>query len=345
MTSLTRAFRITLLSLPALLLSLGCASDKQIISQANDAHSEIKPAVVTDPVLDGYVQQIGDRVVAVAKEMHQQGFGPKAHKSEDAEWMFEGVQFHLVNSPTLNAFTTGGKHVYLYSELFTSCQSEDAFAAVVSHEFAHIYGRHVQKGTNRQYAILAGAAAAAVGGAALAGEDNRLEGAALGGAVGLGAGQFLGLGFTRDDEDEADKLGFQFYARAGYDPAKFADFFRLMIEKGYDTTPEVASSHPKLSNRVKNAERRAKELPPTASQWRQPNVAGGKRFSELQQRAAAFAKKMPKDKTLEAAQLMLAAFPSCVAPEDLPNQKKAQRELTQTIEKKSATPQKKRKPQ
>lgn len=334
--------RTLLLALPLLWISLGCVSDKQIISQANDVHNEIKPAVVTDPVLDGYVQQIGDRVVAVAKEMHQQGFGPKAHKSEDAQWMFEGVQFHLVNSPTLNAFTTGGKHVYLYSELFTSCQTEDAFAAVVAHEFAHIYGRHVQKGTNRQYMVLAGAAAAAVGGAALAGEDNRLEGAAIGGAVGLGAGQFLGLGFTRDDEDEADALGFEFYVRAGYDPAKFADFFRLMIEKGYDTQPEIASSHPKLSNRVKRAEARAKKLPPTAKQWRQPNVVGPKRFGELQARAISFAKKMPKDKTLEAAQLMLAAFPSCVAPEDLPDQKKAQQKLSQAAEQRQAAPKKKK---
>lgn len=315
------------------LIATGCASDKQVIAQANDVHSEIAPAVITDPVLDAYVQQIGDRIVSVAREMHEQGFGPKAHKSEDAQWMFKNVQFHLVNSPTLNAFTTGGQHIYLYSELFTSTQTEDAFAAVVAHEFAHVYGRHVQKGMDRQYAILGGAALAAVGGAAVAGEDNRMTGAALGAGVGLAAGQFLGLGFTRDDEDEADKIGFQFYVRAGYDPAKFADFFRLMIEKGYDTSPEITSSHPKLSNRVTNAERRAKELPPIARQWRKPNVVGQAKFQQLQQRATTYAKKVPKDKSLQAAQLMLAAFPSCVAPEDLPEQRKAQEELMQQIKK------------
>jgi predicted Zn-dependent protease len=314
-------------------LGSGCASDKQVIDQANDVHSGIAPAVITDPVLDGYVQQIGDRIVAVAREMHEQGYGPKAHKSEDAQWMFSNIQFHLVNSPTLNAFTTGGQHIYLYSELFTSTQTEDAFAAVVAHEFAHIYGRHVQKGMNRQYAILGGAALAAVGGAAIAGEDNRMTGAAVGAGVGLAAGQFLGLGFTRDDEDEADKLGFQFYVRAGYDPAKFADFFRLMIEKGHDTSPEITSSHPKLANRVANAERRAKELPPIASQWRKPNLVGQAKYEQLQQRAISYAKKVPKDKTLEAAQLMLAAFPSCVAAEDLPEQKKAQEELMKEIKK------------
>ncbi len=327
-----RSLRTMFLTLPLLLLVVGCASDKQVISQANDAHSEIKPAVITDPVLDGYLQQIGDRIVSVAREMDAQGYGPKAHKNADSSWMFEGVQFHMVNSPTLNAFTTGGQHVYLYSELFITSKSEDEFAAVVAHEFAHIYGRHVQKGMNRQYMVLAGAAAAAVGGAAVAGEDNRMTGAAVGAGVGLAAGQFLGLGFTRDDEDEADKLGFQFYVRAGYDPAKFPDFFRQMIEKGHDTSPEITSSHPKLSNRVKNAERRVSELPPNASQWRKPQVVGPQRFVQLQNRAKSYAAKVPKDKTLQAAQLMLAAFPSCVAPEDLPNQKKAQEELLKSME-------------
>jgi len=323
----------TLLILPLLLLAVGCASDKQVMAQADDAHGQIKPAVISDPALDAYVQLIGDRIVAVAEEMHEQGYGSEAHKGEDSEWMFKGTQFHMVNSPTLNAFTTGGQHVYLYSELFITSKTEDEFAAVVAHEFGHIYGRHVQKGMNRQYAILAGAAAAAVGGAAVAGEDNRMTGAMVGGGVGLAAGQFLGMGFTRSDEDEADKIGFAFYTRAGYDPNKFADFFRSMIEKGYDKSPELTSSHPKLANRVTNAERRVKELPPVAKQWRKPNLVGHAKFVEYQNRAKSYAAKTPKDKTLEAAQLMLAAFPSCVAPEDLPNQKAAQQELMQTMEK------------
>lgn len=321
-----------LLMLPMLWLMVGCASDKQVIAQANDAHAQIKPAVITDPILDKYVQQIGERIVTVAKEMHEQGFGPKAHKSEDSEWMFNDIHFHLVNSPTLNAFTTGGQHVYLYSELFITSKTEDEFAAVVAHEFAHIYGRHVQKGMNRQYAILGGAAAAAVAGAAIAGENNRMTGATIGAGAGYAAGQFLGLGFTREDEDEADKIGFQFYVRAGYDPDRFADFFRQMIAKGYDKSPEITSSHPKLSNRVKNAERRARELPPIAKQWRKPNIASPEQFAELQNRAQVYAKKVPRDKTLEAAQLMLAAFPSCVAPEDLPEQKQAQQKIINSMQ-------------
>ena len=328
---LNLARRFGLLTLPLLLLAAGCASDRQIIAQATDAHDKIEPAVITDDALADYIQDLGDRVVGVARELDAQGYGPKVTKGKDNQWMFEGVQFHLVNSPTLNAFTTGGKHVYLYSELFTQSRTEDEFAAVVSHEFAHIYGRHVQKGTNRQYAVLGAAAAAAVGGYALGGDNRETIAMAAGGGT-LAAGQFLGMGFTRDDEDEADKLGFDFYTRAGWDPELFPEFFKQMIEKGHDKTPEIASSHPKLANRVANAQRRAKELPPTADQWRRDNVASPRQFARFQDRARQLAKNTPRDKSLESAQLMLAAFPSCVAPEDLPEQKRAQSTVVKKLQ-------------
>ncbi len=325
-----------MLLLLSLALGTGCATDKQIIAQAADAHKEIDRAVLDDAVLSGYVQSIGQRVVVVARELDAEGYGPKAHRSEDSEWMFKDIQFHLVNSPTLNAFTTGGQHVYLYSELFTTAKSEDEFAAVVAHEFGHIYGRHVQKGTNRQYAALGVAALGAVGGAVIGGEDNRVAGAAAGGGVGLVAAQFANMGFTRGDEDEADKIGFAFYTHAGWNPAYFPDFFQQMIDKGYDTTPEMMSDHPKLANRVENTKRRISELPPEAKNWRRPDIASPQKFAEYQARARKLAKSAPKDKSLEAAQLMLSAFPSCVAPLEQPTQKQAREKIAKAAQKDQA---------
>ena len=321
----------TLLLLLLLGLLSGCANDKQVIGQAQEVHGELKPAVLEDPVVAGYVQQVGDRIVATAKELDQQGFGPESHKDGQNNWMFDGIQFHLVNSKTLNAFTTGGKHVYLYNELFQSCQTEDEFAAVVAHEFGHIYARHVQKGMNRQYTMLGAAAAAGAAGYALGGDDAATY-AGLGAGGALAIGQFANMGFTRKDENEADKLGFQFYVRSGWDPAQFDGFFRVMIEKGYDTTPEIASDHPSLANRVTNTERRVKELPPNADQWRRSDIVGPERFHEIQQRAAQVAKSAPDDSTLQAAQLMFSAFPSCVAPIEQPSQKAAQAKLAAIAE-------------
>src|SRR5439155_11118719 len=111
------------LVLPSLLvlglLAGGCATDQSVISQANNMNSQLKPALVEDPEVTSYFQKVGDRIIASAKELDAQGFGPKTHKQGDNSWMFgKDMQFHLVNSKTVNAFTTGGDHMYVYNALF-----------------------------------------------------------------------------------------------------------------------------------------------------------------------------------------------------------------------------------
>lgn len=308
-------------------LSTGCASDKAVIAQAAEAHKEIQPAVIEDPQLAAYVQKVGDRVVDVARQLSRQGFGQKG--GEDNSWMFQDIRFHLVNSKTLNAFTTGGQHVYLYSELMRNCATEDEFAAVVGHEFAHIYRRHVHNGMNRQYAILGVAAAAAAGGAVIADEKNRATWAGGAGGLALVGGQLIGLGYSRGDEADADHYGFEFYIRAGWDPQQFGNFFKTLADKGGDSGPGFLSSHPTLSSRVEAAKKRAANLPEGAEQWRRPNVVSQAEFDRLKQRTVAVGARMPSDASLEQAQRVLAAFPSCLAPQETPAQAKARRELLQ----------------
>lgn len=306
------------------LLAGGCASDKSVISQAADTHKGLSPAIISDPQLVAYLDKVGQRIVNVAEELDQQHFGPSSHKKDDdTSWMFQGMQFHFVNSKTLNAFTTGGKHMYIYNELFQTCKNEDELAAVMAHEYAHVYCRHVAQGMNRQYAMLGLAAGAGVAGYAISDED-RLQTAGIAAGAALIGGQFIGMGFTRDDEDEADKIGFQFYCRAGWDPNRFAGFFQTLIDKGLDTTPEALSDHPKLSNRVTNTKRRISQLPANASTWRKPPVASDAEFRQLQARAAQVSRTMPNDKAAAQAQLLFSAFPSCVSATEQPDQKKAQ---------------------
>ena len=321
------------LSLAALSLT-GCATDNKVIAQANEQQDQLEPAIITDAQVQTFMDRIGQRIVASAKELDAQGVGPKSHKNgEDSSWMFKDVKFQMVNSDTLNAFTTGGHYVYVYSELFKLCKNEDEFAAVCAHEFAHIYCRHVQAGIRRNMTILGGAAAAAVGGAALAGTENLATGAEAGFAVGSAAGQFLGMGFTRKDEDQADQYGFQFYTHAGWDPDQFANFFKTMIAAGYDKTPEMQSDHPKLATRVDNTARRVKELPNTAAQWRRPDTFSASEFAAIQTRVNRISKNPPKGKQAQAAQLMLTAFPSCVAPAETPKQKSAQQTILDALKK------------
>ncbi|MEA2710949.1 MAG: beta-barrel assembly-enhancing protease [Phycisphaerales bacterium] len=306
----------------------GCASDAKVVQAAAGVHTQLEPAVIEDPELANYLQSVGDRIIQTAQELDRQGYGPKTHKSEKTDWMFKNMKFHFVNSKTLNAFTTGGEHMYIYNELFQQSRSEDELAAVMAHEYGHVYARHVGKGMNRQYGLLAAAAALGGAGYVAGGKEKGTQYATLGASLGAAGGQFLNMGFTRKDENEADKLGFDFYTHAGWDPNKFDDFFQAMIDKGLDTTPELVSDHPSLKNRVAATQERVKKLPPAAAQWRKPPVATPEQFKALQARAAKLGETLPNDKSLENTQQLLAALPrSCIFPYVPEDEAKAREEL------------------
>ncbi len=323
---------ITSRSLGILILLLGlaggggCATDRSVIDQAAGFHNTLEPAVMEDPVLADYMQRVGERIITAAREYH----ASQADKEgESRDWMFsQNMKFHLVNSKTLNAFTTGGEHMYIYNQLFQEAKSEDELAAVMAHEYAHVYGRHIHKGMDRQYALLGAAAAAGVAGYAAGGEEKGMEYAGLAAGAALVAGQFVGMSYTRGDESEADKYGFMFYARAGWDPDKFGDFFAAMIEKGYDKGPEFLSDHPLLSTRLKTAQERADKLPASAQAWRRAPVAGASQFRSLQKRAEQLGRTMPSDQTLANASEILDALPrSCFNPTITPDQKAAEQRV------------------
>lgn len=317
----------------ALLSLAGCATDRQVISQAEIANSELAPAIMDDPQLTNYLQEIGDRIVAAAESADASLRGPETHFSkEDNSWMFDRSQFHLVNSNMLNAFTTGGEHMYIYSKLLEQCRTEDELAAVMAHEYAHVYGRHVHKGMNRQSLAMGLSAGAGLVGLAVGGEQHGQEYSSLAMVSTATAASFLSLGYTRDDEAEADKWGFHFYTRAGWDPQHFGDFFQQLIDLGHDTRSEAMSDHPSLVSRVKLANERAAALPPEARNWRRSPVADAPQYAAIQQRTQLVAHGMPSDERMALAQTLLSAVPSCVLPVEQPAQKEAQRRIAVAIQ-------------
>lgn len=325
-TSTFRHSVAVILLLVVSLLVTGCATDRAVIGQANQFHSGLDPAVMKDRELSDYLNRVGQRIIESAKLMDR--------GANDNAWMFSrNMQFHLVNSKTLNAFTTGGEHMYIYNELFQQARTEDELAAVMAHEYAHVYGRHVHKGMNRQMGIIAAAAAAGGAGYLAGGDEHGKDYAGYAAGATMLAGQFVGMSYTRGDESEADAKGFDFYVWSGWDPNRFGDFFQAMIDKGYDKGPEFLSDHPSLRSRVETAKRRAAELPPSASKWRQAPVANTSEFRRLQARAAAVGRTMPTDESLRKTQQLLAAMPrSCLTPSIQEDQKKAEMVVMRDID-------------
>ncbi|MEL7239736.1 MAG: M48 family metalloprotease, partial [Planctomycetota bacterium] len=238
-------------------------------------------------------------------------------------WMFEDIQFHVVASPTLNAFTTGGKHVYFYTKLIEEVDSEDALAAVVGHEFGHIVGRHVQGSMNRQMGVLAAAAGAGAIGAIVAEDGKRAQTAGIAAGATAGVGQLAGMKWGRDGEREADDLGYDFYVRAGYDPDKFDDFFRVLASKsqGGGGLQGYLSTHPQSADRVRAAERRAAQTSEEFYlRYQQSNIATPEQFKSIQDRAANYsqqaARQAQNSQSYAQVQALLAAFPSCIEAEE-----------------------------
>ena len=176
---------------------------------ASGMHQQLEPAVIEDPELANYLQQVGDRIIASAKELDRQGYGPKSHKSSDNSWMFgDKMKFHFVNSKTLNAFTTGGEHMYIYTELFQTAQERgragggDGARVRARLRAARRQGDEppVRRDGRRRGARRARATSPA--GTRRAGSTPRSARPRA-----MAGGQFVNMGFTRKDENEADELG------------------------------------------------------------------------------------------------------------------------------------------
>ncbi len=252
--------------------------------------------------------------------------------------MFQDIHWQLVNSKTVNAFTTGGHYVYIYDALFQMCKNEDELAAVMAHEYGHIYSRHVQKGTGRQEALAVLALAAGGAGYAAGGKDNGAQYAQTAMAAAQSGGGFIQMGFTRGDEAQADEFGFQFYTAAGWPPDHFSDFFKEMIAAGYDKTPAIASDHPTLASRVAAADARASALSlEEVARLRKPEIANQQQFDQFKQAAIAASQGMPDDKSVLQAKNLLQALPrSCWLPYEPDDEKEAQQQIVQAAQQQPA---------
>lgn len=203
--------------------------------------------VVDDPLLDDYINNLGYRLVASSDK-------PKDH-----------FAFFIVKDPEINAFAAPGGYIAVNSGLITITRSESELAGVIAHEIGHITQNHLQrafeaskKDAPLMALVLLGAIAAGAG--AQAGDA---AGAILLGGQGLI--EQKQINFTRKDETEADRVGIQTLARAGFDPNAMATFFERMSDtmragSGGDSLPPLLQDHPVTTTRISDAKARAGAL-------------------------------------------------------------------------------------
>jgi predicted Zn-dependent protease len=226
--------------------------------------------LLNDNQSERYVESVGQRLVA-------------AIPSEFRESMFD-YKFDVVNARDINAFALPGGPMYVNRGMIEAAKNEGEMAGVMAHEISHVALRHATAQATKQSSIgnQLGTIGLILGGAIFGGSGGAQLGA-------LGA-QVLQTRYSRDYETQADILGSQIMANAGYDPRDLANMFRTIEQQRTGgRAPEWLSSHPNPGNRYQNINREAARLNVS------PNpIKITRDFSRVQERLRA----MPRARTM-----------------------------------------------
>jgi predicted Zn-dependent protease len=196
-------------------------------------------ALVDDPEITGYLRNLGERLVS--------------HSDNPAQ----PFTFFMIEDQSINAFAAPGGFIGVNAGLVLAAESESELASVLAHEIAHITQHHLARAYEAAEKLNIPALAGIIA-AILIGSQNSEAGQATLAATQAGALQAQ-LNFTRSNENEADFLGIQTLADAGYDPRAMAVFFERLQQASryYSRPPEFLSTHPVTVNRIANARDRA----------------------------------------------------------------------------------------
>lgn len=200
------------------------------------------PAFDDDAEATAYLNVLGDRLVANSQDAHQP------------------FQFFLVKDPTLNAFALPGGYVGVNTGTIVTAQSESELAAVLAHEIAHVTQHHMARMAVKQgqlsMAMLAAMALAIVA-------RNSEAGSAVA-TIGQAGAITAQIGYTREFEREADRIGFKTLQKAGFDVRAMPAFFLRLQKAGRlyeNNAPAYLRDHPVTTERIADAENRVQGLP------------------------------------------------------------------------------------
>ncbi len=201
-----------------------------------------------------YVNDVGNVVAAAAMETHRDGDRPAP---------IAGWHFVVVESDLINAFAAPGGFIFITTAAVKTARSEDELACVLAHEVAHVVRGHALG--NIQKSRLAGVSSdvlQAAGREALSPEQvNQLNGL-LEGIIQDTLDALFVKGYSRDTEFEADRLGVEIAARAGYDPQAMTRFLQTLAKEQDTGKGGFFATHPAATDRLAKL---ANEMPKYAA--------------------------------------------------------------------------------
>jgi Zn-dependent protease with chaperone function len=217
-------------------------SDDVRLGQQAAQEAERQLPLMNDPQIDDYVNRIGQRLVASIPAQYQH-----------PEFRYT---FRVVNQKEINAFSLPGGPSYVNRGMIEAAHNEGEMAGVMAHEISHAALRHATAQATETQKYQIGSAVGQILGGILGGPAGAVIGA--GSQIGFGAGA---LKYSRKYETQADVLGAEIMARAGYDPRDLANMFRTIEQQGGSSgAPEWMSSHPNPGNRYNCINQIAQQL-------------------------------------------------------------------------------------
>jgi beta-barrel assembly-enhancing protease len=220
---------------------------------AQEAESQFP--LLRDETVRSYVEDVGRRLVAAI---------PSEFQHSEFQYYFK-----VVNARDINAFALPGGPMYVNRGMIEAARTEGEMAGVMAHEISHVALRHgtAQASKGQKYGLLAG----------IAGIAGTIFGGPGVGQLAQAPFAVYMLKFSREYETEADVLGAQIMARAGYDPRDLAQMFRTIEQQG-GGGGGFLSDHPSPSDRYARINREAQML----------RVTGGRgdsrEFARIQER-------------------------------------------------------------
>ncbi|MDT7689366.1 MAG: hypothetical protein QOE46_2125 [Acidobacteriota bacterium] len=187
--------------------------------------------ILNDSSVRNYVNSVGQRLAAAIPPQFQH---PEFH-----------FTFDVVDARDINAFALPGGPMFVNRGMIEAADTEGMMAGVMAHEMSHVALRHATAQATETQKYQVGSVLGQIAGAVIGGGVGQVVAGAS--QIGFGAGA---LKYSRAYEKQADILGAQIMARAGYDPRDLAQMFRKIEQQGGGSGgPEWMSSHPNPGNR------------------------------------------------------------------------------------------------
>lgn len=211
-------------------------SSDEVINLASKSYQQTLSQARQKGVLDVNPAQLA-RLKRIANHLIPQ---TAVYRTDATKWSWE---VHVIKSDTMNAYVMPGGKIVFYSGIIDNLKLTDAeIAAIMGHEMAHALREHSREKMSRSMAT---GGVISIASAAFGLSSGQAQLAQMAGDVGLS------LPHSRTQESEADKIGLELMARAGYNPNAAVTLWQKMQAKSGAGGPQFLSTHPSHSNRIK----------------------------------------------------------------------------------------------